>query len=220
MNAHHRVTTAVVLAMVSLVGPSCVSTDQAIRDARLNQQEASQFRKAQTRTRAGGIATGAALGALAGGLIGGNWESAIAGAAVGGVAGGVAGEQKAQRQGQILVTERELDRRIAATSEANKRMRTQIAQMAADRKAYQQRISAAKAKNDKKALASIKREIKSNLSKADSSISSAQSTLKTNSAVSSHSSRLRTETNSLSSSVSKLQNERKLMASVYNSIDV
>ena len=224
MKTKPRYIFAVAFVGIVIFQYGCESTDYAVARAGLNAQEEQQFRKAQTKTRVGGTTVGALVGAGLGYAIGGSWESAVAGAVAGGAAGAVAGENKARKQGQILVTERQLDSLISSTASANQRLRGQISQLSSQRKTYQQRISSAKAAGNSKALASIRQEIKSSLNSADSSIATASKTVNYNGTVAGESaakqSLLRSETSKLDTSAKELQNERRLMASLYNSIDV
>lgn len=217
---HSYIITAILLGSI-VTFSGCTSTDLAVAQAHLNQSQEQQFRKAQTKTRAQGGALGALAGAAIGYAVGGGRGAAI-GAAVGGAAGLAAGEHKARIQGQILVTERQLNGMIASTASANQRLRAQVSQMSAQRKAYQQKIAAAKSSGNSKALASIRQEIQSSMAKADASIASASKTAKYNSSVSGESaakqSLLHNETSKLRSSVRELQSERSLMGSLYNSV--
>lgn len=217
MKFSNRFLTALSACIVLSISSGCVSTDNAIQGARLNSSEAKQFRKAQTKTRVGGIATYAVIGAALGYAVGGS-RGAYVGAAIGGIKGAEAGERKAQNQGGMLVRNRSADRQIRSLTAQNQRLRSQISSMNAKRKEYSSRIAKAKASGDKKALASIKREINSSMRGADRSISSGERSVRSSS--SSGSSRLRSEASSLNSSVKGLQQERKLMAGLYNSIDV
>jgi len=132
-------------------------------------------------------------------------------------------KKKAQTQGNIMVKERDLDAMIAATKSKNASLRAQVSQVASQRASYQQKISAAKKKNDSRALAFIRKEMKSTLGNVDSSLSSASSTIKDNNSVNETGAKrdlLRSETAKLNASTKELQKERELFASLYNSIDV
>jgi outer membrane lipoprotein SlyB len=213
----------IAVVLMAAIYTGCVSTDQAVHAAGLQGSEEKQFRKAQTKTRAQGITLGAVVGAGVGYAIGGSWESAIAGAVTGGTAGGVVGEKKAKVQGKIMVTERDLDSMIAATKSKNASLRSQVSRISSQRAAYQQKIAAAKKKNDAGALASIRKEMKSTLGGVDGSLSGASATIKDNNSVSETGAKrdlLRSETAKLNATTKELQKERELFASLYNSIDV
>ena len=202
----------------------CQSTDIAVQQAGLNTQEEKQFRKAQTKTRGQGPALGALVGAGLGYAVGGDWESAAVGAVTGGAAGAVVGEKKAQTQGRIMVSERQLDKLIAKTQQTNSQLRAQIAQLSRQRQSYQTRITRAKSSGKKSELRQVKKEMAASLSSSDAMISAANQQVSYNNSVGSKStakqSLLRGETQKLSSATKELQQERELFASLYNSIDV
>jgi paraquat-inducible protein B len=213
---------SVVFGGIFILG--CQTTDMAVQQAGLNAEEEKQFRKAQTKTRAGGTALGALVGGGLGYAVGGDWKGAAIGAAAGGIAGLAAGEKKAQTQARIMVSERQLDNLIARTEKTNNQLRAQIAQLSRQRQSFKTRITKAKSTGNKSELRQVKKEMSTTLSSSDTMLSSAKQQVTYNNSVSSKSpakqSLLRSETQKLDSATRELQQERDLFASLYNSIDV